>query len=271
MYWFLSRQTVRCLLTDYRSVIIDHLLNNYASEDTKFAFLYCHYKDQAAQTASNLIACLDRQIIGRPQELPQQLAALHKELQQQNRRPSFKELKRLLVALCNQYTRIYIVVDALDECEVNYRRRLLLPVFKSLPNSITRLFVTSRPNNEDIFQTFSKASQITIAARESDLRQYITEKIEERRDLVNRLTPELKKKTTSTISARASGMYEFHCFCSRLVRPIHAVKLSARRTSDGQNLCNQISQGNQIRSYLDARRAGRIIPTNPGENPKPSW
>lgn len=115
MYWSLSRQPVRCLLTEYRSVIIDHLLNNYASEDTKVAFVYCDDKDLAAQTASSLIACLARQIIGRPQELPQQLAALHKELQQQNRRPSFKELKRLLVALCNQYTQIYIVVDALDE------------------------------------------------------------------------------------------------------------------------------------------------------------
>lgn len=125
-------------------------------------------------------------------------------------------------------------------------------MLKSLPNSITRLFVTSRPNNEDIFQTFGKASQITIAAPESDLRQYITDRIEERRDLVSRLTPELKEKITSIISARASGMYEFHCFCSRLIRPIHPVKISARRASDGQNLCNQNSQGNQIRSYLDA-------------------
>lgn len=168
MYWFLSRQPVRCLLTEYRSVVIDHLLNNYASEDTRVAFVYCDYKDLAAQTASYLIACLARKIIERPQELPQQLAALHKELQQQNRRPSFKELKLLLVALCNQYTRICIVVDALDECEAIYGRRLLLPVLKSLPNSITRLFVTSRPNNENIFQTFGKASQITIAAPESD-------------------------------------------------------------------------------------------------------
>lgn len=54
--------------------------------------------------------------------------------------------------------------------------------------------MTSRPNDENIFQSFGKASQITIAAPESDLRQYITERIEERRDLVNRLTPELKDR-----------------------------------------------------------------------------
>ena len=195
-------------LHNQRSVVIDHLLNNYASEDTKVAFVYCDYKDQAAQTASNLIACLARQIIGRPQELPQQLAALHKELEQQNRRPSFDELRRLLVALCNQYARIYIVVDALDECEAIHGRRLLLPVLESLPNSITRLFVTSRPNNEDIFESFGKASQITIAAHESDLRRYIMERMEERKDFNKRLPPELKEKITSTIIVGASGMYE---------------------------------------------------------------
>ena len=215
-------------LHNQRSVVIDHLLNNYASEDTKIAFVYCDYEDQAAQTASNLIACLARQVIGRPQELPQQLVALHKELEQQNRRPSFDDLKRLLAALCIQYARVYIVVDALDECEA-IQRRLLLPVLGSLPNSITRLFVTSRPNNEDISQSFGKAPQITIGASELDLRQYITERMEERRDFVKSLTPELREKITSTISAKASGMYVFHCFCSTRIRLILPVKVSPRR------------------------------------------
>ena len=196
--------------------------------------------------------------------------ALHKELEQQNRRPSFDDLKRLLAALCIQYARVYIVVDALDECEA-IQRRLLLPVLESLPNSITRLFVTSRPNNEDISQSFGKAPQITIAASELDLRQYITERMEEDRDFIKSLTPELKEKITSTVSAKASGMYVFHCFCSTRIRLILRVKVSPRRASDGQNLCSQNSQGNQIRSYLGAGRAGRIIPTNPGDSPKATW
>lgn len=177
--------------------------------------MYCDYKDQAAQTASKLIACLARQIIGRPQVLPQPLAALHKELEQQNRRPSFDELKRLLTALCKHYARTYILVDALDECEAVRERRLLLPVLRSLPSISTRLFVTSRPNNEDIFQSFSKASQIDIIAHEWDLRRYIMERMEERGDFVDRLTPELKENITSTITAGASGMYDYSHRCSR--------------------------------------------------------
>ena len=149
--------------------------------------------------------------------LPQPLATLHKELEQQNRRPSFDELKRLLIALCKHHARTYIVVDALDECEAVRERRLLLPVLKSLPNVSTRLFVTSRPNNEDILQSFGKASQIAIIAPESDLRRYITERMEERGDFVDRLTPELKEKITFTVSAGASGMYDCSYCCSRRV------------------------------------------------------
>ena len=96
-------------------------------------------------------------------------------------------------------------MDALDECEAK-ERRLLLPLFDTLLRRSTRLFVTSRPNNEDIFQTFVEASRITISASESDLREYITERINERKEIINRLTPELKQNIVSTISVGASGM-----------------------------------------------------------------
>lgn len=90
---------------NHRSVVIDYLINNNADKVTKIAYLYCDYKDQAAQTAPNLIACLARQIIGCPEALPQQLVEMHKELKHQKQRPSFDVLKKLLIALCNQYDR----------------------------------------------------------------------------------------------------------------------------------------------------------------------
>lgn len=198
---------------DHRSIIINYLINNYAGEDTKIVYLYCDYKDQAMQTASNLIACLARQIIGYPKVLPQQLEEIHKEHEHQKRRPSFNKLMKLLIALCKQYNRVYIIVDALDECEAIRERRLLLPVLEVLSRNSGRLFVTSRPNNEDISNTFGKQSRITIAASELDLRQYVAERIaeEERRTSVTRFTPELKKSIISNVSAGASGMYEPSC------------------------------------------------------------
>ena len=198
---------------NHRSIVIDYLMNNNAGKDTKIVYLYCDYKDQAVQTAPNLIACLARQIIGCPKALPQQLEEMHKELEHQKRRPSFDELRKLLIALCNQYDRTYIIVDALDECEAIRERRLLMPVLEILPRTSGRLFVTSRPNNEDISNTFGKESKVTIAASESDLRQYVTERIAEQAGSasVTRSNPELKENIISTVSVGASGMYEPSC------------------------------------------------------------
>lgn len=128
------------------------------------------------------------------------------ELKDQKRKPSLNELKMLLVSLCDGHERVYILVDALDECEATKERRNLLPLLETLPHGSTRLFVTSRPNNEDINQSFEKASKVTIKASESDLRQYITERIDERKGVVHRLTPQLKENIVSTLSAKASGM-----------------------------------------------------------------
>ena len=97
-------------------------------------------------------------------------------------------------------------MDALDECEAVHERRLLLPILQSLPDVLTRLFVTSRPNNEDIFRSFGAAPQVPIVATDLDLRAYIMESMEEKGD--SRLTPELKEEITSEICARASGMYD---------------------------------------------------------------
>jgi hypothetical protein len=97
-------------------------------------------------------------------------------------------------------------VDALDECEATNERRLFLPLLQSLPHGSTRLFVTSRPNHEDIYYTFTTASQITIAAPDSEIERFVTEKMEERKEFVERVTQDLKSQIISTICTRASGM-----------------------------------------------------------------
>jgi hypothetical protein len=188
------------------SIVVDHLTKTYSSDNVRIAYVYCDYKDQAMQTASNLIACLARQLIGRPQVVPHRLDRLYKELEPQRRRPNLEESIGLLVALCNERERTFVLVDALDECEAIHERRLFLPLLQSLPHGSTRLFVTSRPNNEDIYSIFSAAPRIVIAAPESDIRRFVTERMEERREFMERLTPRLKDQIITTISARASGM-----------------------------------------------------------------
>ncbi len=185
---------------------MDHLTRTYTNDDVRIAYVYCDYKDQVTQTASNLIACLTRQLIGRPEKLPHQLENLYKKLEPMRRRPDFGELVCLMVPLCNERERTFILIDALDECEAIQQRRRFLPLLQSLSRGSCQLFITSRPNNEDICKIFTSASQITIAAPDSDIERFVIEKMEERMEFVERLTPKLKSEIISVITARASGM-----------------------------------------------------------------
>ena len=155
-----------------------------------------------------MIACLVRQLIGRSKKLPQQLYRLYEELELQKRRPDLEELKNLLISLCNERERTFILVDALDECDAIHERRRLLPLLESLPHGSTRLFVTSRPNNEDIHRIFRNAFQISISAPNYDIQRFVTETMEGRQEFIDRLTPELKEQIVTTVSSRASGMYD---------------------------------------------------------------
>ena len=104
------------------------------------------------------------------------------------------------MALCNERERTCVIVDA-DECDVTHERRLFLPLLQSLPYRSTRLFVTNRPSHEDIYHVFTTASQITIAAPESETERSVTKKMEERKEFIERVTPELKNQIISTICA----------------------------------------------------------------------
>ena len=122
------------------------------------------------------------------------------------RKPDLEELKTLLVTLCNERERTYVVVDALDECDAIQERRHFLPLLQSLPYGSTRLFVTSRPNHEDIYHVFKEVSQVTITAPKSEIKRFVTEKMEERKEFIERVTPDLKDQIISTICTQASGM-----------------------------------------------------------------
>ena len=133
--------------------------------------------------------------------------ALHEECKDKNRRPSFNELRNLIEDLCRNRPRTYIVVDALDECEAIRRREQLLPMLEILAVSGTKIFVTSRPNNEDILQTLGDASQIPIVAHEKDVSDYIMQRLDVQRKRVKGLTPELKEEITLEVSKKVDGMY----------------------------------------------------------------
>jgi hypothetical protein len=104
---------------------VTHLERMFEYEkDVKVAYLYCDYK-ASDQTAVNLIASLLQQIVESETKL----------LDGRKRTcPSLADFTRLLQKEAQRFSRIFIVIDAVDECrDDNTRDSLFSEITKLKP------------------------------------------------------------------------------------------------------------------------------------------
>ncbi|KAI9878652.1 MAG: hypothetical protein M1830_000323 [Pleopsidium flavum] len=187
------------------SIVVDHIQTISGSE-VAIAFVYCDYQDQARQTASDLVATLVKQLAVRGPEQLQQVFNLHKHVEN-GQIPSLRQLETLLLSLCGNFARTFVIVDALDECTVLEERERFLSVLQSLEKASIKTLITSRPNLGDIKAQLRHAPQVEIIAKESDIRTYVKEKTESNRVFMKRLTPILEAQIIDAITDRARGMF----------------------------------------------------------------
>ena len=128
----------------YRSVVINYLQQAFPSEDFGIAFVYCNYKEQKEQTLVNLISSLLGQLVDKASLIPEDLYHLYQRHKKKGIRPSLSEYLKLLHYVVFQFSAVFIVIDALDECSESdgIRERLIDNIYRLLPE--IRLFVTSR-------------------------------------------------------------------------------------------------------------------------------
>jgi hypothetical protein len=82
-------------------------------------YLYCNFQRQDEQKAGDLLASLLRQLVqGRP-SLPEDVKSLYDKQKDMYIRPSFDESLKALYSVTAIYSRAFIVIDALDECQAS--------------------------------------------------------------------------------------------------------------------------------------------------------
>lgn len=194
------------LITLPRSLVIDHLKLSFPIHETGIAFVYCDYRDQEHQQVPNMMASILRQLAGQLSFLPRVVNELYDRLQRQNERPQLKDLELCIEITCHEFRQIFIVVDALDECDSGNPRRAFLQSLKALQKT-ARLFITSRPHPEDIRRALGDSPQITVEASDSDIRKYVTEKIDEDDIIEDIVDNALKEEIIKEIVNNAQGMF----------------------------------------------------------------
>ena len=144
------------------------------------ACVYCEYKQQQQQTACTLVASIWRQMCQHKHTLPEAAQALYNDHLQNRVRLSLTNVEAITVQAIDQYSRVFIVVDALDECteeglvQANFIRALrsLLSRSQSTQDKL-HVMITSRQRDSLV----EGGDDIEIYATEDDLRKVIKRRI----------------------------------------------------------------------------------------------
>lgn len=90
-----------------------------------------------------------------------------------------EDLYNALSALRPLFGQVFLIFDALNECDPETRRKGLLPLFRRMKVDHINIFLTSWPYSEDIQASLHDTMSVKLSAHTEDIGVYITEKIEE--------------------------------------------------------------------------------------------
>jgi len=163
------------------SLVIDSLCDQAGDENIAVAAFYCDFLSQQEQTINNIVGAILKQLVGRggiAKDLREAFQKAKKEVG--GRGPRLGDLIGMLKATIASLPRVFICIDALDECLPKCLPELLGSLRDIIRESpTTRIFLTGRPHvRDDIQRYFSKAVVIPISPNRNDIQNYLEMRLE---------------------------------------------------------------------------------------------
>ncbi|KFX96636.1 hypothetical protein V490_03225 [Pseudogymnoascus sp. VKM F-3557] len=156
------------------AIAVNHIWEAFQGDNVGVAYIYNNYNRQEEQTTEKLVAAILKQLVQGRLSYGEPVLALHKQHASRGSRPSFDEICTTIHSVLNNYSRAYIIIDALDECTDTdgTRGKLISALLHLQTKTDIRLMVTSRFGSgaEDLFQG---ALELEIQANEADVKQYV--------------------------------------------------------------------------------------------------
>jgi Cdc6-like AAA superfamily ATPase len=190
------------------SIVVNDLCKRYHNNTTiGIAYVYCNFRRQGEQKADDLLANLLKQLAQGQSSLPDSVKNLYDQNQARQTRPSVDEILRALRSVAAMYSRVFIIVDALDECQASdgCRTRFLAGIFSLQAKCGANVIATSR-QNPYIEREFKGCISLEILASDEDVRKYINGHISQLPAFVSK-RPDLQEEIVTEIARAVEGMY----------------------------------------------------------------
>ena len=187
--------------------MIEFLQQQRHSGDIGTAYIYFSYKDAEIQTPANIAASILQQLISVRPDYLNDLKDLYTKHKKENTRPSIGDIMVLLQSVVFSFSRVFVVIDALDECsDTDDVRSILLTELKKLQSRLC-LLVMSRPI-PDLENLLEGAVRVTVEASMTDIKNYLQQRLESTGSMQKHLAdePSLRDTIISRITQRIKGM-----------------------------------------------------------------
>ncbi|SCO06135.1 related to nucleoside phosphorylase [Fusarium fujikuroi] len=250
------------------SIVVNTLNSKFGNDpEIGIAYIYCNFRRQHEQKIDDLLASVLKQLTQCRSSLPESVKTLYDRHKTKRTRPSLDEILGLLQSVSAIHSRVFIIVDALDEClAINgCRRRFLSELFNLQTRHGINIFATSRfiPEIVDRFET--KLS-IEIRASPDDVARYLEGHMGQLPSFV-RHDRQLQEEITTTISEAVDGMF----LLAQLYLGFLGDKLTVNDIRSAMETFQKQSQGSdndkkdQVLAHAYEQAMERINGQRPGE------
>jgi hypothetical protein len=155
----------------------------------------------------HLLASLLKQLAQSQPTLPAAVGELYGRHKSKRTKPSSSEISTVLQSVALYKSRLYIIIDALDECQTSGRCRteFLSELFNLQSKADVNILATSRYVPE-IETRFRDVPNIEIRANDYDIQRYLDSRMSELTGVVA-MDCDLRETISSGIMKAADGMY----------------------------------------------------------------
>ena len=193
--------------TVFASIINADLQERYHHDPTVgLAHLFCNYRRHSEQTLEALLSALLKQLVEHQVPLPECVVDFHKKPPPKGTLDRIEATMVTLKSVAATYSRVFIAVDALDECSTSHdcRTKLLSSIQSLQKQCHINLLATSRFIPE-ITEKFKTACHLKIQADNNDVRRYLSENMTRLPGFVQR-DEVLQEEVVSKIVEAVRGM-----------------------------------------------------------------
>ncbi|KAK1545907.1 pfs domain-containing protein [Colletotrichum paranaense] len=238
------------------STIVTSLLSEAQTSTSAVVYSYFDFSNESQQEAQSFLrTCIAQLAAKKPAAFDILLGLRNQFSEAQSQQPGLEELLEATVAALRCFHRVFVVVDALDECSERKRLLKVVEELQSLRN--LHLVLLSRPEREIEKALSSSAKELPLRGVQvdHDIAAYIRQRIHHS-DEMQEWMAEDRAKVESQLIEMAGGMFRWvHCQLDALEQCIDSNQVDETLASLPSDLPSTYER---ILVNMDAKSAARV-------------